>query len=95
MTRLDPIKRGDTFSLVATFDTTVQAAELRSEVRDGAGSLLDTCTITPMTDGVFQFMVNDTSGWRGTVYMDIRRTYGGITETSDTIEIPIVRAITL
>lgn len=96
MNQVDPHKQGDALLLIVNVPVDVQASELKSQVRNGAGKLLGDFVISATdTAGQFQFTIADTSEWVvGNAYFDIRRTVSGIVSTSDTIKIPVITAVT-
>lgn len=93
---INPLKKGDTLVLTVNLDHAVQASELKSQVRNSKGVLLGDFDITPTdNEGQFTFTILDTSNWDlGNAYMDIKRTFGGVTATSDTIAIPVTKGVT-
>ncbi|KRE33440.1 hypothetical protein [Paenibacillus sp. Soil724D2] len=93
---INPLKQGDTLVLTVNLDTSVQASELKSQVRSSTGILLGDFVIEPTSnEGQFTFTILDTEEWDiGNAFMDIRRTFGGVVATSDTITIPVTKGVT-
>lgn len=102
------IKRGDTFAFYANITDEegspllIDAVNLKSEVRDTDYALIDTLVIE-QTDiaGRYLFTAEDTKEWPSapgagkTLLMDIEINDGGKISSSRTVEISVVKDVTL
>ena len=105
MKTLPNFKRGDTFAFIATIrdqigdPITGVSANLRSQVRDKMGfKYADLSVSETETPGSYLFQVQDTTSWPAdtSIYTDIEYTDGqGTITSSETIEIPVVKDVTI
>jgi hypothetical protein len=88
------IKRGDTFSYLATWEGAV-LSELKSQIKDSKENLISAVKIEDTaTAGTFRLSVADTKNWPiGTLVTDIQRTSADI-KSSDTMSIVVIRDVT-
>lgn len=104
ISRLDPIKPGDTFAFYLDFAIDGVAedfsvSELAATVRDRNGSKLSDMTITAVAGVVGRFLAQvpsvSTALWpEGEHYCDVKRTSSGVVMHSDTLIVPLWRAQT-
>ena len=99
---LSGIKQGEAFQGYLDYATdgvpdTFSASELSAQVRDRAGRLLEDLTIADgAVDGRYTFVTaTSTDDWPlGEVFMDVRRTSGSVVMFTQTVVIPVSKAIT-
>jgi hypothetical protein len=103
MQTLPSIKRGDTFSFIASLKDsageplTGVASKLKSQVRNKADVLYSELIITETEIlGNYLFKAPDTSAYpTGTeLYLDIEYTNDGTITSSETIAVPVVKDVT-
>lgn len=103
MQRISNFKRGDTFALTAAINDeagdpmAIDVANLKSQVRDGAGVLVSELVVTTTeTVGVYLLTASSTAAWPAntTLYMDIQLNVDGQIRSSETIEISVVKDVT-
>jgi len=101
------IKRGDTFAFYANIadelgePLVTDIANLKSQIRDKKHALVEDLTIsTTGTEGQYFFTATNTDGWLILGYdnrdliMDIEMRLGGVTTSSETIEIKVTKDVT-
>jgi hypothetical protein len=95
MTQLQNIKKGNTFVYYAQWENAL-IGELKSQVRNSLGVLVSEVKIEEMgTPFIFRLIVEDTSNWPiGTLYTDIKRTFDGVSTSSQTMKITIEKGVT-
>lgn len=102
------IKRGDTFAFYANMtDETggplvIDLLNIKSQIRDKAYQLIADLTVaTTETPGRYLFTAPSTDNWptetwgKTTLLMDIQITTGGSVISSDTIEITVLKDVTI
>lgn len=96
-------KRGSTFECAITLTDSngdpvvIDPADMQAQLRDSSNVLLADLDITTDTPGTYLLSTDsDTSAWAlGVAFCDIRATVGTKVYYSDTVDICIVRQITL
>lgn len=96
-------KRGDTFAPSAQFcnadgsPASLAGFTVRSQLRDAGERLVHVFAIeiVDVAAGSYRFTPVDTAGWPlGVLQMDIEYIQGGLTTSSETLELEVVKKVT-